>query len=77
MADKVLQSVTFPGLNNVYHTPTGDPANLTTTAKTDLVAAINEVDAHADTNAASISNLNNQLNELGLYKDSDGYICQQ
>ncbi len=66
MADKVLQSVTFPGLSNVYHTPTGDPANLTTTAKTDLVAAINEVDANADTNAASISTLNNQLNALGL-----------
>lgn len=34
----------------------GNMSNLTTTATTDLVSAINEVDAHADTNATNISN---------------------
>lgn len=34
----------------------GDLSTLTTTASTDLVSAINEVDAHADTNATNISN---------------------
>ena len=33
----------------------GDLTTLTTTDKTDLVGAINEVDAHADTNAANIA----------------------
>lgn len=56
MADKVLQSVTFPGLSNVYHTPTGDPANLTTDAKTNLVAAINEVDADVSALNTELSN---------------------
>ena len=34
----------------------GTMANLTTSVNTDLVSAINEVDAHADTNATNISN---------------------
>ena len=34
----------------------GTMSSLTTTATTDLVSAINEVDAHADTNATNISN---------------------
>lgn len=34
----------------------GNMSDLTTTATTDLVSAINEVDAHADTNATNISN---------------------
>lgn len=39
----------------------GTLANLTTTDKTDLVSAINEVDAHADTNASDITTLNQNV----------------
>lgn len=39
----------------------GSLSNLTTTAKGNLVAAINEVDANADANAAAISSLNSNL----------------
>jgi len=42
----------------------GTLSNLTTSAKGSLVAAINEVDAHADTNASAISSLNSNLNRL-------------
>ena len=37
----------------------GDLTTLTTTADTDLVSAINEVDSHADTNATNIGDLSN------------------
>lgn len=36
-------------------------SSLTTSAKSNLVAAINEVDSHADANAAAISSLNSNL----------------
>jgi len=42
----------------------GTLSNLTTSAKGSLVAAINEVDAHADTNASAISSLNSNLNRI-------------
>ena len=37
----------------------GTLSNLTTTVKTDLVSAINEVDSNADTNTSNIGNLSN------------------
>lgn len=43
----------------------GTLPNLTTTAKGNLVAAINEVDAHADTNASAISQLNSKFITAG------------
>lgn len=39
----------------------GTLSGLTTSAKSNLVAAINEVDAHADANAAAISQLNSKF----------------
>lgn len=39
----------------------GTLSNLTTSAKSTLVAAINEVDAHADTNATGITRLNGRF----------------
>ena len=42
---------------------TGTLSNLTTDAKTNLVAAINEVDSHADTNASSISTLTTTVSD--------------
>lgn len=39
-------------------------SSLTTSAKNNLVAAINEVDAHADTNATAISSLNSKTASL-------------
>lgn len=43
---------------------TGDLATLTTDAKTTLVAAINEVDAHTDTNTSNISTLSGTVSTL-------------
>lgn len=43
----------------------GTLSNLATSTKTSLVAAINEVDAHADTIAAAISSLNSKFINAG------------
>jgi hypothetical protein len=48
--------------NNATHI--GTLSNLTTTEKTNLVGAVNEVDSHADTNAGAIATING--NDAGL-----------
>lgn len=48
MANKQLGSLTFPGLPDTYTMPIGTLSDLTTSAKGNLVAAINEVDADTD-----------------------------
>lgn len=53
--DELVEDGTMDQLLNTNLT--GSLSNLTTTVKTNLVAAINEVDSHADTNAASIGTL--------------------
>jgi hypothetical protein len=42
-------------LESAVSSATGDVSNLTTDDKSNLVAAINEVDAHSDTNAANLA----------------------
>ena len=49
----------------------GDIGNLNTTANTNLVAAINEVDSHADTNATAISSLTANMSDA--YSSSSTY----
>ena len=46
-------------------TAVGTISSLTTTAKTNLVTAINEVKAKADSNATAITNVNNNLSAVG------------
>lgn len=65
----------------------GTLTNLTTSAKTNLVAAINEVDSHADTNANDISTINgkipseasptNQLADKEYVDTEDGILQDQ
>ena len=49
------------GVNAPIQTQIGTLNNLSTDTKTDLVAAINEVDLHADTNADNISTINSLI----------------
>jgi len=49
----------------------GTLSSLTTSAKDNLAAAVNEVDAHADTNASAISQLNSKLANLIGFKIVD------
>ena len=51
----------------------GDLSSLTTTARTNLVAAINEVDSNCDTNANAISTLNNTTIPTLSLKSETGY----
>lgn len=52
-------------LSSGTDTKTGNLTNLTTTDKTNLVAAINEVDSHADANAQAIETLNGDVTTTG------------
>lgn len=47
-------------------TQIGTLANLTTTEKTNLVGAINEVDGHTDTNTSDITNLKSGWNTISI-----------
>ena len=47
----------FNGELSDLNSDVGDLSGLTTTAKNDLVSAINEIDSHADTNAGNIGTL--------------------
>lgn len=58
-------SDTLGGQISGLGTVVGTVGNLTTDAKTDLVSAINEVDAHADANAAAIENLQKAIGTEG------------
>lgn len=49
---------------------TGGKANLNTTDKSSIVAAVNEVDAHADTNADDITDLKADFNAISISYDS-------
>ena len=58
-------SDTLSGQITGLSTVVGTVGNLTTDAKSDLVSAINEVDAHADANAAAIENLQKAIGTEG------------
>uniref|UniRef100_UPI0031BA96BD hypothetical protein n=1 Tax=Diplocloster hominis TaxID=3079010 RepID=UPI0031BA96BD len=52
-------------------TAVGTISSLTTAAKTNLVAAINEVKAKADSNATAITNVNNNLSGKMPFEKAD------
>ena len=60
----VTNAATADGKAETAQTRIGVLANLTTTAKTDLVDAINEVDANCDSNAAKIGTLSSLTTDV-------------
>lgn len=70
-APNTTTPVSSTNLNKIQtdaRTEIGTLSSLTTTSKTDLVSAINEIDGHADTNTTNIASINTLLSTLMQWK---------